>query len=78
MLQESTDRLIYACTFHMVSGHTLKHLSAAMVPAILTVMLAKRSVHSEKLSLSHVRNSQILQFIEFTTLKSEFELSARL
>ncbi|KAI5384581.1 hypothetical protein KIW84_071544 [Lathyrus oleraceus] len=42
MLQETADRLIYAATFHTVSGHTLKHLSAAMVPLILTVMLAKR------------------------------------
>ncbi|KAG2410445.1 uncharacterized protein HKW66_Vig0011100 [Vigna angularis] len=49
MLQETTDRVIYAFTFHTVSGHTLKHLSAAMVPVILTLMLAKRSVYSEKL-----------------------------
>ncbi|QCD84653.1 uncharacterized protein LOC114179366 [Vigna unguiculata] len=49
MLQETTDRVIYALTFHTVSGHTLKHLSAAMVPVILTLMLAKRSVYSGKL-----------------------------
>ncbi|RZB96705.1 hypothetical protein D0Y65_020435 [Glycine soja] len=49
MLQEAADRVIYLLTFHIVSGHTLKHLSAAMVPIILTVMLAKRSVYSEKL-----------------------------
>ncbi|XP_022639414.1 uncharacterized protein LOC106766436 isoform X1 [Vigna radiata var. radiata] len=49
MLQETTDRVIYAFTFHIVSGHTLKHLSAAMVPAILSLMLAKRSVYSDKL-----------------------------
>ncbi|PNY10115.1 hypothetical protein L195_g006684 [Trifolium pratense] len=42
MLQETADRLIYTATFHTVSGHTLKHLSAGMVPLILTIMLAKR------------------------------------
>lgn len=57
MLQEAADRVIYLLTFHIVSGHTLKHLSAAMVPIILTVMLAKRSVYSEK--LLHVRNTQL-------------------
>ncbi|KAE9610327.1 hypothetical protein Lalb_Chr07g0185451 [Lupinus albus] len=49
MLQETADKVIYACTFHTVSGHTLKHLSAAMVPVLLTIMLAKRSVDSGKL-----------------------------
>ncbi|MED6168265.1 hypothetical protein PIB30_010326 [Stylosanthes scabra] len=42
MVQESTDRVIYMLTQHIVSGHTLKHLSAAMVPVITTFMLAKR------------------------------------
>ncbi|CAL0325098.1 unnamed protein product [Lupinus luteus] len=49
MLQETADKVIYACTFHTVSGHTLKHLFAAMVPVVLTTMLAKRSVDSGKL-----------------------------
>ncbi|ESW31685.1 hypothetical protein PHAVU_002G259100 [Phaseolus vulgaris] len=49
MLQEGADRVIYVSTFHIVSGHTLKHLSAAMVPVILTLMLAKRSVYLGKL-----------------------------
>ncbi|KAK7399608.1 hypothetical protein VNO78_10793 [Psophocarpus tetragonolobus] len=49
MLQEAADRVIYILTFHIVSGHTLKHISAAMVPVILTVMLAKRTVNSGKL-----------------------------
>ncbi|OIW00384.1 hypothetical protein TanjilG_05734 [Lupinus angustifolius] len=49
MLQETADKVIYACTFHSVSGHTLKHLSAAMVPVLLTIMLAKRSVDPGKL-----------------------------
>jgi len=55
MLQEATDRVIYVLTFHVVSGHTLKHLSAAMVPTILTLMLAKRSVYQGK--LLHVCNT---------------------
>lgn len=55
MLQETADRLIYAGTFHMVSGHTLKHLTAAMVPVILTVMLAKRGVYLGR--LLHVSNT---------------------
>lgn len=66
MMQESADKVIYACTFHIVSGHTLKHLSAAMVPVILTIMLAKRSVYSGR--LLHVCNTQILQIVEFTIL----------
>lgn len=49
LLQEAADKAIYMLTFHIVSGHTLKHLSAAMVPVILTVMLAKRSVYLGKL-----------------------------
>ncbi|XP_061365815.1 uncharacterized protein LOC133309088 [Gastrolobium bilobum] len=49
MLQDATDRVIYKLTFHTVSGHTLKHLTAAMAPLITTVMLAKRSVYLERL-----------------------------
>lgn len=63
MLQETADRLIYAATFHTVSGHTLKHLSAAMVPLILTVMLAKRSVYLER--LAHVSNVETFKLLNF-------------
>ncbi|MED6208340.1 hypothetical protein PIB30_044094 [Stylosanthes scabra] len=48
---EAADKVIYEWTHHIVSGHTLKHLSAAMVPVFLTLMLAKRSVDSERKSL---------------------------
>ncbi|RDX93425.1 hypothetical protein CR513_24319 [Mucuna pruriens] len=48
---EATDEVIYEWTYHIVSGHTLKHLSAAMVPVFLTFMLAKRSVDAERQSL---------------------------
>ncbi|KAL1362148.1 hypothetical protein HN51_010420 [Arachis hypogaea] len=48
---EAADKVIYEWTHHVVSGHTLKHLSAAMVPVFLTLMLAKRSVDSERQSL---------------------------
>ncbi|XP_027367221.1 uncharacterized protein LOC113873341 [Abrus precatorius] len=65
MLQEATDKLIYKLTYHIVSGHTLKHLSAAMVPIVLTVMLAKRSVYLGR--LLHVCNTLLLQLFELTT-----------
>lgn len=48
---EATDEVIYKWTHHIVSGHTLKHLSAAMVPVFLTFMLAKRTVDAERQSL---------------------------
>lgn len=51
---EATDDVIYKWTRHIVSGHTLKHLFAAMVPVFLTFMLAKRSVEPERQSLFKV------------------------
>ncbi|RZB63070.1 hypothetical protein D0Y65_039966 [Glycine soja] len=45
---EATDDVIYEWAQHIVSGHTLKHLVAAMVPVFLTFMLAKRSVEPER------------------------------
>lgn len=45
---EATDEVIYGWTHHIVSGHTLKHLAAAMVPVFLTFMLAKRNVEPER------------------------------
>lgn len=50
-VEEAEDNLIYKWTHHIVSGHTLKHLSAAMVPVFLTIMLAKRSIHPHRKSL---------------------------
>lgn len=51
---EATDDVVYKWTHHIVSGHTLKHLFAAMVPVFLTLMLAKRSVEPERQSLFKV------------------------
>ncbi|KAF5187947.1 Alkaline ceramidase [Thalictrum thalictroides] len=50
-LEEAEDKVIYRWTHHVVSGHTLKHLAAAMVPVFLTLMLAKRSIAPERQSL---------------------------
>ncbi|KAG0480528.1 hypothetical protein HPP92_011386 [Vanilla planifolia] len=50
---EAVDKHIYSFTRHFISGHTLKHLCATMVPVFLTLMLAKRSVETERRSLFH-------------------------
>ncbi|KAG6792522.1 hypothetical protein POTOM_001673 [Populus tomentosa] len=50
-VEEAADKPIYKWTHHIVSGHTLKHLCAAMVPVFLTLMLAKRSIETERISL---------------------------
>ncbi|KAH8520706.1 hypothetical protein H0E87_001947 [Populus deltoides] len=50
-VEEAADKPIYKWTHHIVSGHTLKHLCAAMVPVFLTLMLAKRSIEIERTSL---------------------------
>ncbi|KAL5704384.1 hypothetical protein ACHQM5_022822 [Ranunculus cassubicifolius] len=50
-LLEAEDKPTYKLAHHIVSGHTLKHLAAAMVPIFLTLMLAKRSVAPERQSL---------------------------
>ncbi|XP_021649267.2 uncharacterized protein LOC110641746 isoform X2 [Hevea brasiliensis] len=50
-VEEAADKPIYRWTHHFVSGHTLKHLCAAMVPVFLTLMLAKRSIETERTSL---------------------------
>ncbi|XP_028052858.1 uncharacterized protein LOC114257294 [Camellia sinensis] len=46
-VEEAADKPIYKWTYHIVSGHTLKHLCAAMVPVFLTLMLAKRTIETE-------------------------------
>ncbi|XP_050209789.1 uncharacterized protein LOC126660367 [Mercurialis annua] len=50
-VEEAADKPIYRWTHHVVSGHTVKHLCAAMVPVFLTLMLAKRSIETERTSL---------------------------
>ncbi|KAI4298991.1 hypothetical protein L6164_032492 [Bauhinia variegata] len=48
---EAADKPVYKWTNHIVSGHTLKHLAAAMVPVFLTLMLVKRTTQIERQSL---------------------------
>ncbi|KAL8168326.1 hypothetical protein V2J09_009825 [Rumex salicifolius] len=48
-IEEAADKLTYELTHHLVSGHTLKHLFAAMVPLFLALMLAKRRVEIQRL-----------------------------
>ncbi|PNT73647.1 hypothetical protein BRADI_2g61534v3 [Brachypodium distachyon] len=50
-VEEAADKPIYRWTHQIVSGHTLKHLCAAMVPVFLTLMLAKRTIEPERVSL---------------------------
>ncbi|KAJ8529802.1 hypothetical protein K7X08_036637 [Anisodus acutangulus] len=50
-IEEAADKPIYNWTHHIVSGHTLKHLCAAMVPVFLTLMLAKRDIETNRISL---------------------------
>jgi hypothetical protein len=47
-VEEAADKPIYSWTHHIISGHSLKHLCAAMVPVFLTLMLAKRTVQTER------------------------------
>ncbi|CAL5437416.1 unnamed protein product [Camellia sinensis] len=47
-VEEAADKPIYKCTHHIVSWHTLKYLCAAMVPVFLTLMLAKRTIETER------------------------------
>ncbi|XP_068662623.1 uncharacterized protein [Aristolochia californica] len=53
-IEEAADKVIYEWTHHIISGHTLKHLCAAMVPVFLTLMLAKRSIQPERQSLLEI------------------------
>ncbi|KAH0874911.1 hypothetical protein HID58_072273, partial [Brassica napus] len=50
-VEEAADKPIYSWTHHIISGHSIKHVCAAMVPVFLTLMLAKRSVQTERISL---------------------------
>lgn len=53
-VEEAADKVIYGWTHHIISGHTLKHLCAAMVPVFLTLMLAKRTVETNRRSLLEI------------------------
>lgn len=50
-VEEAADKPIYKWTHHVVSGHTLKHVCAAMVPVFLALMLAKRTLEPERVSM---------------------------
>eukprot|EP00249_Psilotum_nudum_P016152 c25681_g1_i2 orf=379-1281(-) len=50
-IEESMDKKIYRWSHYIISGHTLKHLCAAMVPVFITVMLLRRSIKIERQSL---------------------------
>ncbi|XBI33084.1 hypothetical protein VPH35_056447 [Triticum aestivum] len=50
-VEEAADKPIYRWTHDIVSGHTLKHLCAAMVPVFFTLMLAKRTIEPYRVSL---------------------------
>ncbi|GMH14995.1 hypothetical protein Nepgr_016836 [Nepenthes gracilis] len=50
-IEEAEDKPIYKLTHHIVSGHTLKHLFAAVVPVFLMLMLAKRTTETNRISL---------------------------
>ncbi|XP_010509411.1 PREDICTED: uncharacterized protein LOC104785821 [Camelina sativa] len=41
-VEEAADKPIYSWTHHIISGHSLKHLYAAMVPVFLTLVLVKK------------------------------------
>jgi hypothetical protein len=49
-LAESTDRFVFRMTGENVSGHTVKHLLAAVVPIYILVMLHKRWMLTERVS----------------------------
>ena len=62
-MEEAEDKVIYKWTHHIVSGHTLKHLCAAMVPVFLTLMLAKRSIEPERSNSFFIFHFVILHFL---------------
>jgi len=47
-IAEAADKKLYKLTHYIISGHTLRHLSAAVVPILLTVMLSRRSIKIER------------------------------
>lgn len=53
-VEEAEDKVIYRWTHQIVSGHTLKHLCAAMVPVFLTIMLARRTIEPQRQSLFQI------------------------
>ncbi|XP_031374179.1 uncharacterized protein LOC116188859 [Punica granatum] len=65
-IEEAADTPIYKWTHHVVSGHTLKHLCAAVVPVFLTLMLAKRTIDLERYFLYNaIFVLYIFEFVQF-------------
>ncbi|KAJ7527303.1 hypothetical protein O6H91_16G047800 [Diphasiastrum complanatum] len=50
-VMEALDKQIFTWTGQVVSGHTLKHLSAAMVPVFTMIMVVRRSEALERVSM---------------------------
>ncbi|KAL3692087.1 hypothetical protein R1sor_005738 [Riccia sorocarpa] len=48
---EANDMKFYRWTQFLASGHTLKHLSAALVPVFIIIMLYKRNMRNERQSM---------------------------
>ncbi|GMN58908.1 hypothetical protein TIFTF001_028012 [Ficus carica] len=77
-VEEAADKVIYGWTHHIVSGHTLKHLCAAMVPVFLTLMLAKRTVETNrrslleiwKISWTKVKDNGFKEEVSYTTVST--------
>lgn len=77
-VEEAADKVIYGWTHHIISGHTLKHLCAAMVPVFLTLMLAKRTVETNrrslleiwKISWTKVKDNGHKEEVSYTTVSS--------
>ncbi|KAL0800810.1 hypothetical protein Bca101_055985 [Brassica carinata] len=67
-VEEAADKPIYSWTHHILSGHSIKHVCAAMVPVFLTLMLAKRSVQTESLDIN-LENME-LSFLVSQTIMS--------
>ncbi|KAG8473643.1 hypothetical protein CXB51_035531 [Gossypium anomalum] len=76
-VEEAEDKVIYKWTHHIVSGHTLKHLCAAMVPVFLTLMLAKRTTETNRYysCLYPPLASKILNFFCVITAIKAFTLA---
>ncbi|KAF3337293.1 Ceramidase [Carex littledalei] len=67
---EAMDKPIYKWTHQIVSGHTLKHLFAAMVPVYLTLMLAKRTIELDRRSLLTIWKVRLVEVKERRRFKS--------
>ncbi|CAN8235586.1 unnamed protein product [Cochlearia groenlandica] len=72
-VEEAADKPIYRWTHHVFSGHSIKHLCAAMVPVFLTFMLAKRTVQTERISLYKTWKTTLTKRLGKGTEEESFE-----